>query len=69
MAQFFDNLVAAGERRARGQLFNGRFKGFRDFGMNVLGRGQLGPALPAEWLGLRILSLTFRASDGQCIPL
>jgi hypothetical protein len=65
MAQFFDDLVAAGERCAGRQLFYRRLDGLCDFGMNVFGRGQLCPAISAELLGLRILSLTFRASDGH----
>jgi hypothetical protein len=54
MAQFFDDLVAAGEGRARGQLFDGRLDGFRHFRMDVLRRRKRCAAIDAKMGRLRV---------------
>ena len=51
---FFNNLVTAGEGRARGQLFNGRLYSFCDFGTDVLRRRQLCAAISTKMGCVRI---------------
>ena len=45
--QLFDDLVAAGERRTRLQLFDGRLNGLRLKNRDFFSRGERGGALPA----------------------
>jgi hypothetical protein len=59
LAQFFDDLVSPHEDRAQTQFLGGGTQGHSTGGRSFGGE-ELGPALPAEPLGIGIISLTFR---------
>jgi hypothetical protein len=65
VAQLLDDLIAAGEGGACRQLAEGCLEGFRHDRRMVPGRRELGAAISAELLGLRIFRITFRALVGQ----
>ena len=54
MAQFLDDLVAAGEGRARGQLIDRRLEGFGDSGMDVRRRKKWRAAVRAKMGRVRV---------------
>jgi hypothetical protein len=69
VAELLDHLVAAGKGRTGRELADGCLEGFRHDRRMVLGRGELGPAITAELLGLGVLGVTFRTLDGHGRPL
>ncbi len=69
VAQFLDDLVAAGESGARGEFVDGCLKSLRYVRKMALRRRKLGAALSAEFQGIWIVGMAGRALVGQTNPL